>query len=59
MELVFIATGFVCFHVEGDLDINIQSCPHICGLRQPEKNLKIKEINGSYVPKCAPSENGP
>jgi hypothetical protein len=25
----------------------------------PEKNGKIKEINGSYVSKCPPSENGP
>jgi hypothetical protein len=25
---------------EGDLDINIQSCPHICGLRQPEKKFE-------------------
>jgi hypothetical protein len=31
----------------------------ICGLAWPEKIWKIKEINGSYVSKYAPSENGP
>jgi hypothetical protein len=27
--------------------------------RDPKKNWKIKEINGSYASKRAPSENGP
>jgi hypothetical protein len=27
-----------------------------CGLK---KILKIKEINGSYISKCVPSEDGP
>jgi hypothetical protein len=31
----------------------------ICGLPWPEKKWKIKEINGSFVSKCMPSENGP
>jgi hypothetical protein len=46
----------------------IKADPYICGFsihslltmvyRSPKKILKVKEINGSKVPKSAPSENG-
>jgi hypothetical protein len=42
----------------------IQACPRthwfsIRGLPRPEKNVKLKELNGSSGSKRAPSENGP